>query len=215
MYPLINSGSVRLADMVRKFRPDAEIPDHPVYWQVYRHCKALARLGYVRIEKREKVDWEATNAARMDEIEKSVHSIFDNAVRKDTPPIVSSGALTGEAQQQISTVKITENGFYVVPTENLFALINRVQNSNHFLDPAKSRREMQEVREKTGTDFAKLKMQRKRPCPYYVSVRTKHERMEAIWKLRGIRRHSMFKRRDKTGNKRRTSPRPRTGPDQF
>lgn len=56
---------------------------------------------------------------------------------------------------------------------------------------------MQEVREKTGTDFAKLKLLKKRPCPYYVSVRTKHERMEAIFKLRGIRRHSMFKRRDK------------------
>jgi len=198
MYPLINSGSVRLVDMVRKFRPDAQIPDSPVYWQVYRHCKALERLGYVKIEKREKVDWGRTIAAREKDVANSVQNIFAAAISKPSPPIISAGTSPTDTNIQISTVKIQENGFYVVPTEQLFALISRVQNSNHFLDPAKSRRQMQEAREKTGTDFAKLRSVKRRPCPYYVSVRTKHERMDAIFRLRGIRRHSMFKRRDRS-----------------
>lgn len=198
MYSLINRGSVRLADMVRKFRPDAKIPDSPVYWQVYRHCKALERLGYVKIEKREKVDWERTIEARERDIKNSVQNIFAAAIKQPTPPIVSGGTSPRESQQQISTVKVQENGFYVVPTENLFALISRVQNSNHCFNGAKSRREMQEVREKTGFDFAKLRTMKKRPCPYYVSARTKHERMDAIFRMRGIRRHSMFQRRDRS-----------------
>ena len=193
MYPLINHGSVRLADMVRKFRPDAKIPSDPIYHQVLRHCKALARLGYVRLERRSHVDWDKTSVAR----ENSVQNIFRAAVQKDTPPFVSIGTTPTEAKDQISTVKVQENGFYVVPTEKLFALICRLQNSNHFFDSAKSRRQMQDAREKTGYNFAKLSLQKKRHCPYYISARTKHPRVEAIYTLMGIRRHALFKRRDK------------------
>ena len=49
MHPLINSGSAKLADMVRHFRPDCQIPNSPIYWQVYRRIKRLAALGYVEI----------------------------------------------------------------------------------------------------------------------------------------------------------------------
>jgi hypothetical protein len=196
MYPLINSGSVKLVDMVRKFDPSAPYPGS-FQSKVYKHCKALARLGYVRLERRSRVDWDKTNDQRMDAIESSVQDIFAKATRKDTPPAVSCGTSPTEAPEPISTVNILENALYVVPTENLFALISRVQNSNQFLRGAKSRQEMQDVREKTDFNFAKLREMKKRNCPYFVSVRTKRDRMDAIFRLRGIRRHSMFKRRDK------------------
>ncbi len=197
MYPLINRGAVRIADIVHHFKPGCSIPADPIYWQVYRRCKALARLGYVKLEKRSHIDWKRTQEARDAALQNRVQSIFAAVVRKDTPPSVSTGTLTGEPNCQISTVKVQENGLYVVPTENLFALISRMQNSNQFLKGAKSRREMQDARENSGFEIAKLKMQRKRHCPYYVSVRTRKDRMDAIFKLRGIRRHGMFKRRDK------------------
>jgi len=197
MYPLINSGSIKLVDIVRKFKPDVKIPDDPIYWQVYRHCKALARLGYVRLERRSHVDWDKTNEQRMDAIESSVQNIFTKALRKDPPPIVSRGTPPTEPDTDISTVKKLEKPFFVVPQENLFALISRVQNSNQFLRGAKSRQEMQEAREKSGFELAKMRMQKRKHCPYYVSVRTKRDRMDAIFRLRGIRKHSMFKRRDK------------------
>lgn len=197
MHPLINRGAIKLADLVRHFRPDAKIPDDPIYWQIYRRCKALARLGYVKLEKRSHIDWKRTQEARDAALQNSVQSIFAAAVRKDTPPFISTETLSGKPDSKISTVKVQENGYYVVPTENLFALISRVQNSNQFLKGAKSRREMQDLREKIGYDLAKLRMQKKRHCPYYISVRTKRERMDAIFRLRGIRKHSMFKRRDK------------------
>lgn len=197
IYPLINTGRVKLIDIVRKCKPGCRIPDDPIYWKVYRRVKALARLGYVTIGKQTRTDWNKTQEIREKEIENSVRTIFANARKPDTPPFVSTETLSGEPDSKISTATITENAFYVEPTENLFALINRVQNSNHFLSGAKSRREMQDIREKSGFDLAKLKLQRKRHCPYYVSVRTKRDRMNAIFSLRGIRRHSMFKRRDK------------------
>ncbi len=197
MYPLINSGSVRLVDMVRKFRPDEKIPSGAVYTQAYKKCKALERLGYVRLERRSRIDWDKTDAARIKARDNSVQNIFRAAVQKDTPPIVSTGTLSGETDSVISTVKVQENRLYVVPCEKLFALISRLQNSNHFLNCAKSRREMQDAREKTGCNFAKLSLQKKRHCPYYLSARTKQPRVEAVFTLMGIRRHSMFKRRDK------------------
>ncbi|MFA4928255.1 MAG: hypothetical protein WC558_07045 [Patulibacter sp.] len=198
--------------MVRKFQPDAKIPDSPIYWQVYRHCKALAKAGYVRLEKREYISTQKTFDLQEKEQCETVHNAFasrlsqmDNQkspinafnLSKPAPPIVSCGTLPTETKEAISTVKIKETAFTVVPTENLFALISRVQNSNQFLRGAKGRREMQEVRENAGINFAKLKIQKKRrPCPYYVSVRTRTDRMDAIFRLQGIRRHSMFKRRD-------------------
>jgi hypothetical protein len=197
MHPLINSGSVKLVDMVKKFRPDAAIPDSPIYWQVYRHCKALAKAGYVRLEKRSRVDWDKTRELEKQELDSSLDNIFAKALGKPTPPIVSCGTTPTETLEPISTVNIMENAFYVVPLENLFALISRVQNSNQFLRGAKSRQEMQDAREKTEFNFAKLREMKKKNCPYFVSVRTKRDRMDAIFRLRGIRRHSMFKRRDK------------------
>lgn len=197
MYPLINRGSIRLVDMVRKFDPDAPIPG-TLYSQVYKHCKGLVRCGYVTLERRECIKTEETFDLQEKQQETSVRDIFAAAVRKDTPPIVSSGTLPTEPDSGISTVKVKDSAFTVVPTEQLFALISRVQNSNQFLRGAKGRREMQDVREKAGINFAKLKLQKRRHCPYYVSARTKRDRMDAIFRLRGIRKHSMFKRRDKS-----------------
>lgn len=148
LYPSINSGFAKLADVFHKFLPTATVGKDPVYHQFLRRANTLQTLGYVKLSK----------------------------------------GKSGDMGEQ--------PGIWITPTEQLFALISRVQNSNRFLKGAKSRREMQEIREKCGFDLAKLKMQR-RKCPYFVSVRTRRDRMDAIFSLRRIRRHSMFKRRDK------------------
>lgn len=87
-------------------------------------------------------------------------------------------------------------GIWCRPTVQLFTLLSRVQNSNHFLDPAKCRRDTADLRERTGLTLAGLKVQR-RKCPYYLAARTKHIRADAVFKLRTVRRHSYFRRRDK------------------
>lgn len=197
LHPLINSGSIKLVDMVRKFRPDVKIPDSPIYWQVYRRVKRLAAMGYVKLEKRSRVDWDKTNEQRMDAIESSVQDIFAQAIRKDTPPIISHGTLPTKPDSDISTVTISENALYVVPLGKYITLISRMQNSNRFLDSAKCRTEWGVLKEHIGITLAQLKLQRRRHCPYYVSSRTRSLRIDAVFKLRTVRRHGHFKRRDK------------------
>lgn len=191
--PALWRGPFKLADLVRQFRPGCKIPDDPIYWQVYRRVKRLAALGYVRLEKRERVDWQATIDQRMDEIEQSVHNIFVSAVQGLPPRTVSSGTPSTGADPQISTVKIQETGFSVVPTEQLFTLLCRVQNSNRFLDPAKVRTESGQLRQ----SLADQKVQRRKKCPYYLGARTRGIRIDAVFRLRTVRRHSYFRRRDK------------------
>lgn len=71
-----------------------------------------------------------------------------------------------------------------------------MQNSNRFFDPAKCRADNGEARQHAGFDLARLKSQRRRHCPYYLSARTKWTRSDAVFRLRSIRRHSYFRRRD-------------------
>jgi hypothetical protein len=194
--PALYSGQVKLADLVRKFRPGCKIPDDPIYWQVYRRIRRLAELGYVRIEKKERIDWKATIQMREDDVRESVQNIFLAEIRKDTPPIISSETLSAEPDKQISTVKKVDPAFYVVPTANLFTLLSRVQNSNRFLEPAKSRQEWGNLKADIGINCAKLKSQRKR-CPYYLPSRTREARIDAVFRLRSMRKHSYFRRRDK------------------
>jgi hypothetical protein len=154
----------------------------------------------VKLEQRSRVDWQATEDQRMDEIEQSVHNIFSDAIagrsidrKPDTPPFISTGTPTGGQAPEISTAKITETTFTVVPTEKLFTLLSRMQNSNHFLKSAKSREESGQLRQTLPTQ----NVQRLRKCPYYVGARTRGIRIDAIFKLRSVRRHSYFRRRDR------------------
>lgn len=83
-------------------------------------------------------------------------------------------------------------GLWVHPRDKLFTLLCRVQNSNHFLKSANAREEMGNLR----GSLSWLKVQR-RKCPYYLSARTRGTRMDAVFKLRSLRKHSYFRRRDK------------------
>jgi hypothetical protein len=148
LHPLINSGSAKLADMVRHFRPDCQIPNSPIYWQVYRRIKRLAALGYVEILSGKSGDY-------------------------------------GE-----------QPGIWCAPTGRYITLISRMQNSNRFLFSAKCREEMGTLKNEIGVTLAQLKLQRRKHCPYYLSARTRGLRIDAVFKLRSIKRHSHFKRRD-------------------
>jgi hypothetical protein len=148
MHPLINSGSAKVADMVRQFRPDCKIPDSPIYWQVYRRVKRLAALHYVEIKSGKSGDY-------------------------------------GE-----------QPGLWCVPTGQYITLISRMQNSNRFFNSAKCRTEWGNLKQDIGVSLAQLKLQRRKHCPYYLSSRTRSTRIDAVFKLRTIRKHSHFKRRD-------------------
>jgi hypothetical protein len=130
LYPFIRTGSLKISDIVRRIRPNCQIPGDPIYWKVYRKIKALAALGYVTLEKKAKIDWDKTMTEREKEIENSVQEIFAAAVRKDPAPIVSTGTTPTDDTDQISTVKRMEKSFYVVPTGQLIYLFSQVQNSN-------------------------------------------------------------------------------------
>ncbi len=196
LHPLINTGSVKLVDIVRKFKPDCQIPDDPVYWKVYRHIKRLEALEYVELQKRSRVNWNRTEQVHSKEIQSSVQDIFNAALQtKEQPaPSVSSGTLPTKADPTISTVETTENGFTVVPTGNYVSLLCRMQNSNHFYENAKSRQEMGQLRSDQGLKYAKPSKSCK--CPYRVSARTKRTRLDAVFQLRRINQHRKFQRRD-------------------
>lgn len=159
---------------------------------MYRRIKRLATLGYVILQKKERTDWQATVDQRMDEIGQSVHNIFAQAINNPAP-FVSTGTHTGGQAPDISTVKIVDTAFTVVPTEKLFTLLSRMQNSNHFLNSAKSRQESGQLR----SQLTDQKVQRHRKCPYYLGARTRGIRIDAVFKLRSVRRHSYFRRRDR------------------
>ncbi|MFA4859174.1 hypothetical protein [Methanoregula sp.] len=129
LYPYIKTGEWKISDIVRDIKPGCEIPKDPLYWRVYRRITRLAKLEYIKLEKRERVDWDKTQESRLDEIEASVHAIFRAAV-KPALPIVSGGTSPTEPDLSISTVKVKEQSFYVVPTGNLIYLFSQVQNSN-------------------------------------------------------------------------------------
>lgn len=130
LIPLIVRGKFTLADITRRFRPSCKIPNSPEYWIIYHKMKRLQEMGYVTLDRRSSVDWEKTNAARVQEIETSVQAIFKAAISTDPAPIVSSGTLPTDADFIISTIKSTERSLYVVPTGQLFYLFSQVQNSN-------------------------------------------------------------------------------------
>jgi hypothetical protein len=148
LHPLINSGNANLASVFYKFLPKGEVGSDPVYFQIYRHFKALERLGYVRLSK----------------------------------------GKSGDMGEQ--------PGIWCVPTDLYITLLSRMQNSNHFYENAKSRRDMGQFRQ----DQELTKMQSAPgscKCPYRVSSRTKGTRLDAIFQLRRISQHRKFQRRDK------------------
>lgn len=133
---LIGVRGIKLADLLGQIDGSAKAEGRdPVYIKLYRRLKYLARYKVFDLRLRERIDWEKTNAARMDEIEKSVQTIFAAAVNP-SPPIVSDGTTPTEADLEISTVKTTEPGFYVVPTGQLLYLFSQVQNSNYAAESA-------------------------------------------------------------------------------
>lgn len=133
---LIGVRGIKLSELLKRIDGSAKAEGRdPVYIKLYRRIKYLARYKVYDLRLRERVDWNKTNTARMDEIEKSVQTIFANAV-KPSPPIVSSGTTPTEADLTISTVKTTEPGFYVVPTGQLLYLFSQVQNSNRVPESA-------------------------------------------------------------------------------
>lgn len=194
MQHLINRGSIRLIDIVRKFKPDIKIPDDPLYHQVRRHLIALQRLGYITLERRSRIDWERTQEDRNREIAESIHTIFDAAIKNDPPPFISTGDHREGIPPNISYAKKMDPSFYVIPTGHYITLLSRMQNSNHFLENAKGRTEMGQLRAEIPAD----KMQRPRSCkcPYRISSRVRGTRLDAVFQLRRINQHRKFKRRD-------------------
>jgi len=88
-------------------------------------------------------------------------------------------------------------GIWCAPTGQYITLISRMQNSNRFLNSAKCREEYGSLKNEIGITLAQLKLQRRRHCPYYLSSRTRGNRIDAVFRLRSVCRHSYFKRRDK------------------
>ncbi|MCK9581112.1 MAG: hypothetical protein M0Q92_11805 [Methanoregula sp.] len=135
---LIGPAGAKLVDILRKIDPSAKVDgSDPLYTRFYRRIKYLVKKGLFDLVKRERVDWQKTNDQRMQEIENSVQDIFAKATQQPTPPIVSSGTTPTEAKDPISTVKVMETAFTVVPTGQLFYLFSQVQNSNHAKKSAK------------------------------------------------------------------------------
>jgi hypothetical protein len=135
---IIGPVGAKLVDILHKIDPSAKVEgSDPLYTRVYRRIKYLVRKGLFDLVKKERVDWKKTNDQRMQEIENSVQDIFTKAVQQPTPPSVSTGTTPTEAKDPISTVKVMETGFTVVPTGQLFYLFSQVQNSNHAKKSAK------------------------------------------------------------------------------
>lgn len=199
MHPLINSGSVKLSDIFHRFIPGGNIDKDPVYHQIRRNLRKLASLGYVKLERRSRVDWNKSIQNEEKAIENSVQDIFRLAIdghATDTPPFVSCGTHRGEQSPTISTVKIHENGFHVVPAGKYITLLSRMQNSNRYFENAKSRTEMGQLR----ADLPDRKMQsapKSCRCPYRISARTRGTRLDAVYQLLRINQHRKFKRRDR------------------
>lgn len=85
---------------------------------------------------------------------------------------------------------------WIVPTDQYFTLLSRMQNSNRFLNSANLRSEWSQLKQEKGIDIRSLGKKKKK-CPYYLSSRTKQHRVDAVFKMRTLRRHSYFRRRDK------------------
>jgi hypothetical protein len=199
MFPLINSGSTTISDIFHKFLPDSKIRGaDPIYTTIRRNLKKLADRGYIKLQKRFRIDWDKTDEIRLKEYETSVQDIFRLSIdghAKDTPPFISTGTLTGGQHDLPSTAKITENSFHVVPTGKILTLLSRMQNSNHFYENAKSRTENGQLR----ADLLDQKMQsapKSCRCPYRISSRVRGTRLDAVFQLRRINQHRKFKRRD-------------------
>lgn len=128
---LIGPLGAKLADILHKIDPSAKVDgSDPLYTRIYRRIKYLVRKGLFELVRKERIDWQKTNDQRMQEIENSVQDIFAKAVQQDTPPIVSTETPSTEPKNEISTVKVRETAFTVVPTGQLFYLFSQVQNSN-------------------------------------------------------------------------------------
>lgn len=126
---LIGNG-IRFTDLLKKIDGNIKVDgSDPEYTRIYRRVHFLSRKKLFTIEKKTHVDWSATTKQRELEIEQSVHTIFDDAI-KGTVPFVSSGTPTADQVSPVSTVKIHENGFHVIPTGQLLYLFSQVQNSN-------------------------------------------------------------------------------------
>jgi hypothetical protein len=176
---IIGQSGKTIAEILFEIDEKAKINGaDPTYSKLYRRLQLLAKYQLFNLIKKEKVDWEATNKARMDEIEKSVQKIFADEVAKgkDTPPMVSGGTSPTEGKQVISTVKIIEKEVHVVPTGQLLYLFSQVQNSS------------------TGTKCAKKQTSNWWDKLYSIPKRCSAERVEAIKTLMSAQGRSLFQR---------------------
>jgi hypothetical protein len=149
----------------------------PLYSKLYRRLNLLAKYNLFRLIKREKVDWNATNKARMKEVETGVRKIFaDELAKKPTPPTISTQNLSTEAKAGISTVTITEKQIHVVPTGQLLYLFSQVQNSSATVKSANKQ---------TGKWWDHI---------YNIPARCGSDRVDAIKTLMGVQGRSWFQR---------------------
>ena len=172
---IVGPHGAKFTDVLRTIDPAARVDGADrVYHIVYRRVKYLARMGLFTLERRQRVNWEKTQAARDKEIRESVATIFDNAVKGH--PFISSGTHTGDVSTKISTVKTTDHGFHVIPTGQLLYLFLQVQNSNSMEKSANK---------PTGTWYEKL---------YSIPSRCSTDRVNAVKTLMTIDRRSLFQR---------------------
>jgi len=175
---LIGPYGMRIVDLLAEIDDQAKpIGSDPVYTKLYRRIKYLAAKHVYKLTLRERVDWEATNKKRMEEVTRGVQAIFAAAVAGDTPPIVSAGTSPTDENPAISIVKVREPGFHVVPTGQLFYLFSQVQNSNN---AGKGAKDLQ-----SGSYWDRL---------YKIPSRCGPDRIEAIHEMMSVQGRSWFVR---------------------
>jgi hypothetical protein len=199
MHPLINSGTAKISDIFNKFLPGSKIEgSNPVYSKIYKNLRRLADRGYIKLERRTRIDWDKTNEDRMKVIEDSVRGIFKDYTAGGGGTS-SNGTIIPDIkpqEQEFHLRHTTDNSISIIPTGKYLTLLSRMQNSNHFFENAKSRSDMGQFRQ----DHELTKMQsapKSCKCPYRVSSRTRGTRLDAIFQLRRISQHRKFQRRDK------------------
>lgn len=174
---LIGASGKQITEILFEIDEGAKVRgSDPVYSKLYRRLQLLAKYHLFNLIRKERVDWDATNKARMDEIEKSVQKIFSDAVSKDSLPIVSGGTSPTEADQVISTVKTVEKVIHVVPTGQLLYLFSQVQNSSATVKSANKQ---------TGKWWDRI---------YNIPARCGPDRVAAIKTLMGVQGRSLFQR---------------------
>jgi hypothetical protein len=129
----LNHEKCKITDILKTISPD-EKTGGALYHRLRRRFKFLSRSGLVTIDQGDKIDWTKTEKARMDKLNAGIREIFKKAI-KDTPPFSSTGTITGDGPDIISTVSKNELNLYVGGTVKLLTLLKQVQNSNRDQKP--------------------------------------------------------------------------------